>query len=163
MVVISIKPDFFDLSFMGSGTLVDGVRRWFQRRTSSSSSSTSNSNFGSNSDSSDPNLNYPNPHKFDYVDNGGVSGDQLLSSYLRAQSSIAHKRKPLRKQTRLGEGGILEQLPEEEDDDLDYSALKLIKVPKRINHLRNPPPPLSALMDSHKKVFVCFLLLLLFL
>ncbi|XP_008453470.2 mitogen-activated protein kinase 9-like [Cucumis melo] len=136
---------------MGSGTLVDGVRRWFQRRTSSSSSSTSNSNFGSNSDSSDPNLNYPNPHKFDYVDNGGVSGDQLLSSDLRAQSSIAHKRKPLRKQTRLGEGGILEQLPEEEDDDLDYSALKLIKVPKRINHLRNPPPPLSALMDSHKK------------
>lgn len=145
---------------------MDGVRRWFQRRTSSSSSSTSNSNsnFSSNSDSSDPNLNYPNLHKFDYVDNGGVSGDQLLSSDLRAQSSIAHKRKPLRKQTQLGEGGILEQLPEEEDDDLDYSALKLIKVPKRINHFRNPPPPLpSALMDSHKKVFVCFLLILLFL
>lgn len=133
---------------MGSGTLVDGVRRWFQRRTSSSSS-TSTSNFGSSSDSSDPNLNYPNHHKFDHVDNGGVNGDQLLSSDLRAQSTITHKRKPLRKQPQLGGEGILEQLPEEEDDDLDYSALKLIKVPKRTNHFRHPPPP--ALMDSHKK------------
>ncbi|XP_022987945.1 mitogen-activated protein kinase 9 [Cucurbita maxima] len=125
---------------MGSGTLVDGVRRWFQRRTSSSSSSSD--------PTSDSNLNYPYHDELDHV----VNGDQLVSSDLRAQSTIATKRK----QTQLGGEGILEQLPEEEhdDDDLDYSALKLIKVPKRTNHFRAPlppPPPPPALMDSHKK------------
>ncbi|KAG6589631.1 Mitogen-activated protein kinase 9, partial [Cucurbita argyrosperma subsp. sororia] len=128
---------------MGSGTLVDGVRRWFQRRTSSSSSSSSDP-------TSDSNLSYPYHDKLDHV----VNGDQLVSSDLRAQSTIA----PKRKQIQLGGEGILERLPEEEhdyDDDLDYSALKLIKVPKRTNHFRAPlpppPPPPPALMDSHKK------------
>jgi len=160
VAVISIKPGFFDpfLLFMGSGTLVDGVRRWFQRRitSSSSSSSSSSSNLGRNSDS---NLNYPYNNKLDYVDNG-ENGNQLLSSDLRAQSTILPpKRKRLRKQPHPGGEGILERLSEEEDDDvddLDYSALKLIKVPKRTNHFRAPPPPppLPAIMDSHKKVFL---------
>ncbi|XP_023001446.1 mitogen-activated protein kinase 9-like [Cucurbita maxima] len=140
---------------MGSGTLVDGVRRWFQRRitSSSSSSSSSSSNLGRNSDS-DSNLNYPYNNKLDYVDNG-ENGNQLLSSDLRAQSTtLPPKRKRLRKQPHPGGEGILKRLTEEEDDgvdDLDYSALKLIKVPKRTNHFRAPPPPLPALMDSHKK------------
>ena len=118
---------------------MDGVRRWFQRRTSSSSSS---------DPTSDSNLSYPYHDKLDHV----VNGDQLVTSDLRAQSTIG----PKRKQTQRGGEGILEQLPEEED--LDYSALKLIKVPKRTNHFRAPlpppPPPPPALMDSHKKVFL---------
>lgn len=129
---------------MGSGaTLVEGVRRWFQRRSSSTSTSTTiNTN---------PNNNSKQPSNSNYSRNNFVNdhNDAHVSvSDLSAQSSTSHQRE--QKQ------GQEYQLQFEVEDDFDISGLKLISVPKRAN-FRAPP------MDSQKKVlfqdlgFFCFI------
>ncbi|KAI5330525.1 PREDICTED: mitogen-activated kinase [Prunus dulcis] len=117
---------------MGSGaTLVEGVRRWFQRRSSSTSTSTTiNTN---------PNNNSKQPSNSNYSRNNFVNdhNDAHVSvSDLSAQSSTSHQRE--QKQ------GQEYQLQFEVEDDFDISGLKLISVPKRAN-FRAPP------MDSQKK------------
>ncbi|PQQ05248.1 mitogen-activated protein kinase 9 [Prunus yedoensis var. nudiflora] len=116
--------------YMGSGaTLVEGVRRWFQRR-SSSTSTTINTN---------PNNNSKQPSNSNYSRNNFVNdhNDAHVSvSDLSAQSSTSHQRE--QKQ------GQEYQLQFEVEDDFDISGLKLISVPKRAN-FRAPP------MDSQKK------------
>ncbi|KAL9441038.1 hypothetical protein AB3S75_019664 [Citrus x aurantiifolia] len=94
----------------GSSTLVDGVRRWFQRHsfTNNSNNNNNNNNFDSNNKKSN-NIN--------------------ISS-----SSSSH------------EGQHLQQLTIVED--FDFSGLKLIRVPKRIQF---PIAPTPATMDPHKK------------
>ncbi|KAL6973617.1 Mitogen-activated protein kinase 9 [Sarracenia purpurea var. burkii] len=89
---------------MGSGTFVDGFRRWFQRR--SSSSSLSSTVFANNSSD--------NSTKLTNNDN------QVLGK-------------------EFGEGEGLKAF-----QDLDFSGVKLIKVPNRLNF---PSPS----MDPHKK------------
>ncbi|XAR63953.1 Mitogen-activated protein kinase [Bertholletia excelsa] len=84
---------------MGSGTFVDGVRRWFQRRSSTSSSSSSSSVFVHNTGQSNSKLNNINESQEDGLNVVGV---------------------------------------------LDFSAVKLVKVPKRVDF------PLAS-MDPHKK------------
>nr|XP_004301256.2 PREDICTED: mitogen-activated protein kinase 9-like [Fragaria vesca subsp. vesca] len=104
--------------YMGSGaTLVDGVRRWFQRRTSTTSSSKPINNPNPN-----PNRN-PNNNNHDYND-----------SDLSAQSSTGLQKEE--------EDDLLQFQVE---DDFDISGLKLIRVPKRAHHFKaahNPPPPI---------------------
>lgn len=121
--------------YMGSGaTLVEGVRRWFQRR-SSSTSTTINTN---------PNNNSKQPSNSNYSRNNFVNdhNDAHVSvSDLSPQSSTSHQRE--QKQ------GQEYQLQFEVEDDFDISGLKLISVPKRAD-FRAPP------MDSQKKVLSRF-------
>ena len=96
---------------MGSGaTLVDGVRRWFQRCSSSSSTSTS---FDSNN---------PNKSNRKYLENTGIRDNDghVFVSHFRAQRG--------QKQGEERELTIVEE-------DFEVSGLKLIKVPIRI-HLK---------------------------
>lgn len=126
---------------MGSkATLVDGVRRWFQRRTSSSSKPI-------NTTDANTNLN-PNPNNNYYSDQSGGNcnkskydnndGHVFFASDLSAQSSTS-----LQKEEDY-------HLQFQVEDDFDISGLKLIQVPKRAD-FRAPhhPPPI---MDSQKKV-----------
>ncbi|XP_050378631.1 mitogen-activated protein kinase 9-like [Argentina anserina] len=101
---------------MGSGaTLVDGVRRWFQRRTSSTSKPVNTSTTIPN-----PNSN-PNPNNNDRVYNDGDISAQS-SACLQKEEDDDHL------------------LQFQVEDDFDISGLKLIRVPKRAHH-SNPPPP----------------------
>ncbi|KAL5545000.1 hypothetical protein UlMin_008784 [Ulmus minor] len=96
---------------MGSGaTLVDGVRRWFQRCSSSSSTSTS---FDSNN---------PNKSNRKNLENSGIRDNDghVFVSHFRAQRG--------QKQGEERELTIVEE-------DFEVSGLKLIKVPIRI-HLK---------------------------
>lgn len=91
---------------MGGATFVDGVRRWFQRGSSSVNHHTSS----------------------------------LASSSNISTSSYNHSTDQIHKQQVIG--------GEEEDglriiEDFDFSGLKSIKVPKRVNF---------PAMDPHKKV-----------
>ncbi|PRQ15918.1 putative mitogen-activated protein kinase CMGC-MAPK family [Rosa chinensis] len=105
---------------MGSGaTLVDGVRRWFQRRTSSSSKPIN----PATSTNTNP---YPNP-------NPNNNNHDYNASDLSAQSSAGLQKE---EDDRLLQFQI--------EDEFDISGLKLIQVPKRAHHFRathNPPPP----------------------
>ncbi|KAK9925768.1 hypothetical protein M0R45_023033 [Rubus argutus] len=125
---------------MGSkATLVDGVRRWFQRRTSSSSKPINTTDANTN-----PN---PNPNNNYYSDQSGGNcnkskydnndGHVFFASDLSAQSSTS-----LQKEEDY-------HLQFQVEDDFDISGLKLIQVPKRAD-FRAPhhPPPI---MDSQKK------------
>lgn len=129
--------------YMGSGaTLVDGVRRWFQRRTSSSSKPINTTDAITN-----PNPN-PNPNNNYYSDQSSGNcnkskydnndGHVFFASDLSAQSSTS-----LQKEEDY-------HLQFQVEDDFDISGLKLIQVPKRAD-FRAPhhPPPI---MDSQKKV-----------
>ena len=102
--------------YMGSGaTLVDGVRRWFQRRTSTTSSSKP--------------INNPNPNP-----NRNSNNHDYNDSDLSAQSSTGLQKEE--------EDDLLQFQVEE---DFDISGLKLIRVPKRAHHFKaahNPPPPI---------------------
>ncbi|KAE8124834.1 hypothetical protein FH972_019682 [Carpinus fangiana] len=118
---------------MGSGgTLVDGVRRWFQRR------ATTNANTGiiinNNSNYSNNNHNR-RQSKSTHVNH--TCGHVASVTELRAQSSGIRKRKELKEEEQEEE--------EEEEGEFDISVLKLIKVPKRNTHF------ISATMDSQKK------------
>jgi hypothetical protein len=123
---------------MGSGgTLVDGVRRWFQRR------ATTNTNTGIiiNNNSNNSNNNHNRRHsKSTHVNH--TCGHVASVTELRAQSSGIRKRKELKEEEQEEE--------EEEEGEFDISVLKLIKVPKRNTHF------ISATMDSQKKVSFLF-------
>lgn len=97
----------------GSGTLVDGVRRWFQRHSFTNNSNNNSNNINNNFDS-----------------NNKKSNNINISS----SSSSRH------------EGQHQQQLTIVED--FDFSGLKLIRVPKRIQF---PIAPTPATMDPHKK------------
>ncbi|OVA05826.1 Protein kinase domain [Macleaya cordata] len=94
---------------MGGGTLVDGVRRWFQRRSSSSSSSSSHHKLNT--------ANENKKHVFVNEESG-----QLITTTI-AEEEHQHQ----------------EEEYEEEEltiiEDLDLSGLKSIKVPKRQNRI----------------------------
>ena len=109
----------------GSGnTLVEGVRRWFQRR--SNHNTNNNHNHFTSSNNSDP-----TKKKKQHNNNNNDSGSHVSSvTELRAQSSTIPK-----------------QLKQEEEEH-GLEGLKLIKVPqtKRANHFK------PGSMDSIKKV-----------
>ncbi|XP_035541916.1 mitogen-activated protein kinase 9-like isoform X1 [Juglans regia] len=115
---------------MGSGgTLVEGVRRWFQRRTD---------NYR-NSNGSGTNTNtYNNQHAKNIVIDDSC-GHVSSVSELCAQSSVVRKRKKGLKQ---GEEREEEEAPV---GDFDTSCLKLVKVPKRTTNSK------PGSMDSQKK------------
>ena len=110
----------------GSGnTLVEGVRRWFQRR--SNHNTNNNHNHFTSSNNSDP----TKKKKQHNNNNNNDSGSHVSSvTELRAQSSTIPK-----------------QLKQEEEEH-GLEGLKLIKVPqtKRANHFK------PGSMDSIKKV-----------
>lgn len=112
---------------MGSGgTLVDGVRRWFQRRTSTNT----NTSIIVNNNSNHSNNNH-NPRQSKITNINDSCSHVASVSELRAQSSRIRKRK--------------NELEEEEEGEFDISVLKLIKVPKRTTQL------IPGTMDSQKK------------
>lgn len=120
---------------MGSGgTLVEGVRRWFQRRTN---------NYRNSNGSGTNTAIYNNQHANNIVLDDSC-GHVSSVSELRAQSSVVRKRKKGLKQG--------EEREEEEATvgDFDTSCLKLIKVPKRTTNSK------PGSMDSQKKVSFFF-------
>ncbi|CAN6577824.1 unnamed protein product [Malus baccata var. baccata] len=121
---------------MGSGaTLVEGVRRWFQRR-SSSSSSTSTSATIINTSNPNNNHNYTDNDKINKLGNDH-NGAHI--SDLSAQPSDSHQRE--QKQGRENQ----HHLQFEVEDDFDISGLKVIRVPTRADFRAAHP------MDSQKK------------
>ncbi|XP_015901016.3 mitogen-activated protein kinase 9 [Ziziphus jujuba] len=116
---------------MGSGaTLVDGVRRWFQRR-----SSTTSSSLPSNNNNKRNNNNNKSKYNSN-IDHGNDSHVSLTD--LRAESSTVQRR-----ETKPGEeeeSSILE----EEQQDFDVSGLKILQVPLR-THFK------PGSMDTQKK------------
>ncbi|OAY46543.1 mitogen-activated protein kinase 9 isoform X1 [Manihot esculenta] len=110
---------------MGRGNLVDGVRRWFQRRnTSSSSVSSSNTvNCGDN--------------------NNNISG--------QPQSSATVVRERLSEEG-VGEQQLEEENQLKVIEDFDFSGLKHIKIPKRNTHFAfGFAATTTTTMDAHKK------------
>jgi len=98
---------------MGSGgTLVDGVRRWFQRRTSTNTNTRTliNNNNSINSN------NNPNRGQSKSTHINDTCDHVASVSELRAQSSRIRKRDKKLKQ---------------EEGEFDIAVLKLVKVPKR--------------------------------
>ena len=120
---------------MGSGaTLVDGVRRWFQRRSSTTSFLANNSNSNNNNDKQ-------NKNNSKIVVHDNYDGHVSVSE-LRAESSTAHRR-----ETKAGGEEELTIV----EEDFDVSGLKLIKVPLRF-HVK------AFSMETQKKVlFDCLL------
>lgn len=107
---------------MGSGaTLVEGVRRWFQRRSSSSTSTSSNNNYSEKSDN--------NNYKINYESGGHVLG----------VTKFPEKKAKQRQEQSASELTIVEE-------DFNVFGLELIKVPQRI-HLK----PGFITMHSQKK------------
>lgn len=133
---------------MGSGaTLVDGVRRWFQRRSSATSwlaNNSNNNNNNSNIINNNNKSNKGNKNNSHIVVHDNYYGHVSVSE-LRAESSTAHKR-----ETKAGEEEEEELIVEE---DFDVSGLKLIKVPLRF-HVK------ASAMETQKKVLsdclLCF-------
>ncbi|XP_059453544.1 mitogen-activated protein kinase 9-like isoform X2 [Corylus avellana] len=119
---------------MGSGTLVDGVRRWFQRR-ATTNTNTSIIIVNNNSNNSNNNHNRRQSKSTHVTDE--TCGHVASVSELRAQSSGIRKRKELKEEEQEEE--------KEEEGEFDISVLKLIKVPKRNTHF------ISGTMDSQKK------------
>lgn len=99
------------LVYMGNGTLVDGVRRWFQRRTATTTTGLISS--GNNS-------------KLDDSNNNSSSNDRQVSVISEFNANqINH-------QQQQGELHI--------EFDFDLSGLKPIQVPKRAHISRFPLP-----------------------
>lgn len=124
---------------MGSGnTLVEGVRRWFQRRSSSSSTTiiSDNPNYHNNISNKPNKNNKPNNNNSNGIVFNDNNDSHVSVTDLRAQSSTSHKR-----EQRAGKEEELKIV----EEDFDVIVLKLIKVPKR-THLR------AGSMDSQKKV-----------
>lgn len=129
---------------------MDGVRRWFQRRSSATSLLANNSNNNNNNNNSNIINNNKNKSNTGNKNNSHIVVHDnyyghVSVSELRAESSTAHKR-----ETKAG-GEEEEELIVEED--FDVSGLKLIKVPLRF-HVK------ASSMETQKKVLsdclLCF-------
>ena len=76
LIIKSLKGDLCVFVYMGSGaTLVDGVRRWFQRRSSSSFIANNNNNYSSN----EPNNNYNSENRVNDRNDGLVKESEDLT------------------------------------------------------------------------------------
>ncbi|EXB69112.1 Mitogen-activated protein kinase 9 [Morus notabilis] len=114
---------------MGSGaTLVDGVRRWFQRRSSTStSSSSSSSTLIANNSNNNNNSNINCTNKSDNYCAGDPNGGHVSAvTEFRAQSSKPEQKAIQQEGEKSSELTIVEE-------DFDVFGLKLIKVPQRID------------------------------
>ncbi|KAL2934167.1 Mitogen-activated protein kinase 8, partial [Bienertia sinuspersici] len=109
---------------MGNGTLVDGVRKWFQGKRSNNSSSCKSDDSISSSISSNICTQIP-------------EGQVSVISEFNGKEKKYHSSFQ-QKQEQFGDLNI--------EIDFDFSGLKRIKVPKRAHNSRFPPP-----MDPHKK------------
>lgn len=130
---------------MGSGgTLGDGVRRWFQRRTNHYKYTNLTAGSGDNPIDSGPgeNNNY-SEHNNNTVVHGSWGHVSSVSEH-RAQSSVIRKHKnELREEEEQGE-------EEGREGEFGISGLKLIQVPKRTTRFK------PGSMDTYKKVPLYF-------
>ncbi|GAB4845292.1 Mitogen-activated protein kinase 9 [Ancistrocladus abbreviatus] len=108
---------------MGSGTLVDGVRRWFQRRSVSSAATVH--------DNSKTHLS---------LSHNNDVGDESRSEILSMTRELSVQSEENNHQQRKEEKGELQI-----ETDFDICGLNFLKVPKRATHSRLP------IMDSQKK------------
>lgn len=85
--------------YMGSGTFVDGVRRWFQRRNTSASSSSASNNFVNGADtdlSGHPQSSATSVHERGRKEEGGELENQLTVIEDFDFSGLKHIRVPKR-------------------------------------------------------------------
>ncbi|EEF28215.1 big map kinase/bmk, putative [Ricinus communis] len=109
---------------MGSGTLVDGVRRWFQRRNNNNNNTSSASASASASASTSTSSNH-------YINNCIKSNKNKNNNNYRSSG-----------QPDLSGGVVEEENKLTVIEEFDLTGLKCIRVPKRITHFS---------MDPHKK------------
>lgn len=130
---------------MGSGgTLGDGVRRWFQRRTNHYKYTNLTAGSGDNPIDSGPGENNNcSEHNNNTIVHGSWDHVSSVSEH-RAQSSVIRKHtKELREEEEQGE-------EEGREGEFGISGLKLIQVPKRTTRFK------PGSMDTYKKVPLYF-------